>query len=372
MKISNFKLERYFAKYEFSTSYSLCSSDCESLTLKELINYNPNLKDSLDNLYLGYTESSGHPDLKKEISYLYQNGISEHVLVCSGAQEAIFLIFTALFKKDDHIIVQFPSYQSLYAVAQSKGVNVTLWEMQSNLNWELDLAILENSITASTKAIVINYPHNPTGAMVKKSVLNKILDIAIKHDLLIISDEVYRFSEFDSNRDQFSIYEEYENSISIGVMSKSFGLAGLRIGWVISRNSSYIEKISSLKDYTTICNSGVSEIIAISALQSKKLILDKNLALIRKNVQILNEFMKKNSNNFAWIKPIAGTTAFPKMKFVDDIYNLAKDLRERISLLILPGKVFNYNLNYFRIGYGRKNFEIAIEMFSEYIETHIS
>ena len=365
MTIPDFKLERFFAKYEFTTQYSLCSSDCESVSINDLIQMNPNLSDSLLSLNLGYTESMGHPDLRREISSLYKNGSSDQVLICSGAQEAIFLIFQTLFRPSDHIIVQFPSYQSLYDVAKSNNIEVTLWDVNPEDEWNLDFNFLENSIKANTKAIVVNFPHNPTGSMISRQNLRKLTDIASKYNVLLVSDEVYRFSEFN-HQDQFSMFEKFENSISIGVMSKSFGLAGLRIGWIITKNKEIFEKLSSFKDYTTICNSGPSEILAIAALQSKESILKRNLEIIKSNLKILDKFFKNNTS-FSWIRPKAGTICFPQFNDSSDITDLSKKLRVEVGVLILPGSKFNYKNNFFSIGFGRINFKEAFKLFEDFV-----
>ena len=197
MKLSKFKLERYFAKYEFETPYLLSSSDCESFTIEELLSFNPQSISDFHSLKLGYTESLGDPDLRSEISKLYETISMKDIIVFSGAEEGIFSFMNSLLSEGDEIIVQFPGYQSLFEVANSIGAMVIRWEMDESSDWNLNLKFLETNISIRTKAIVINNPHNPTGSLISKELYLNIIQIAKKHNLFLFSDEVYRFTEFD-------------------------------------------------------------------------------------------------------------------------------------------------------------------------------
>lgn len=146
MKLKNFKLERFFAKYEFNVKYLMCASDCESFTVSELLELEDIAENNLKNQWLGYTESPGHPDLRKEIAKLYDNISYDEILVFSGAEEGIFVFMNVFLNEGDHIIVQFPAYQSLFEVAESIGCRVTKWQMQDENNWELDINVLQENI----------------------------------------------------------------------------------------------------------------------------------------------------------------------------------------------------------------------------------
>src|SRR3989344_6528353 len=197
MKINDFKLERYFAKHEFKAPYLLCCSDCESLTVKDLLELEGNSEKDLSKLNLGYTESQGSLILRKEISKLYENMAPEEILVFAGAEEGIFAFMNVVLEKGDHVIVQFPAYQSLFEIAISIGCEVTKWAIEDKNNWELDINFLKDNIKKNTKAIIINSPHNPTGYQISKEKFHQILDIAKNNNLVVLSDEVYRFSEYD-------------------------------------------------------------------------------------------------------------------------------------------------------------------------------
>ena len=198
MYLPPFKLERYFAKYEFNTEFLLCSSDCEAMSIADLLAFEPGAAEKFQQTWLGYTESQGSPALRAEICKLYETIESEDILVHTGAGEAIFLFMHALLNPGDHVIVHTPCYQSLSEVAHSMGCNVTLWTAREENGWALDLSELPGLLAPKTRAIVVNTPHNPTGYLMSRADFDALHDFAREHRLLLFSDEVYRESEYDS------------------------------------------------------------------------------------------------------------------------------------------------------------------------------
>lgn len=367
MRVNPFQLERFFARYEFKAPYLLCASDCESMTVEELLSFEDNSIEEFKNLWLGYTESMGSPMLREEITKLYEHMDSADILVHSGAEEAIFSFMNSVLDKGDHVIVHFPCYQSLYEIAKSIGCEITLWAGNEKDNWELDLKFLEESIKSNTRAIIINCPHNPTGYLMEKEKFLSIMEIAREHSILVFSDEVYRFLEYMAEYRLPAACDIYENAVSLGVMSKSFGLAGLRIGWVASKNSDLLRKIASFKDYTTICSSAPSEFLSALALKHKDRIIRRNLEIILKNISILNGFFKKYEDTFIWNPPKAGAIAFPGMKSGFNAEEFCINLVEKKGVLLLPGSYYSYGDKNFRIGFGRRNMPQCVEQLEQYM-----
>jgi len=367
MRIKDFKLEDYFAKYEFNVKYTLCSSDCESFSVDELLNIEKGSLEDLKKVWLGYTESLGNPILREEISKLYRNINPEEVIVFSGAEEAIFIFMNVLLKKDDHIIVQYPAYQSLYEIANAIGCKVTKWLMDDETDWELDLQFLESNITQSTKCIVVNFPHNPTGYLPTEDFYKRIINIAKKNYIYVLSDEVYRLLEYSRAERLPPACDLYDKGISIGVMSKSFGLAGLRIGWIASKDRELYEAMASFKNYTTICNSAPSEFFSILALRNKDNIIKRNLEIIKNNLKFLDEFFSKFDKFLTWVKPKAGSIAFPRLLIEQDTEKFCLDLLEKKGVLLMPSTQFNYGTSHFRIGFGRKNLPDALQHFDNFM-----
>lgn len=368
MKIKDFKLEEYFAKYEFKATYLLCASDCESFSVEQLLTLEPESEKILKNLHLGYTESQGNLELREEISKLYVNTNPENIIIFSGAEEGIFIFMNVFLNKGDHVVVQYPAYQSLYSVAHSIGCRVTNWIMDEENNWELDLNFLRDNIKKNTKAIVINCPHNPTGYLMSKKKFHTIIEIAQKHNILIFSDEVYRYLEYDENNRLPNMCDCYDKGISLGVMSKAFGLAGLRIGWMAAKDELLLKKLLSFKNYTTICSSAPSELLSILALRHKEVILERNLKIIKNNLQILEAFFDKNSQYFDWVKPKAGCIAFPRIKFEKSVDEFCLDLFNSRGVLLLPSTIYDYDDKHFRIGFGRKTMSQGLKILEEYLQ----
>jgi aspartate/methionine/tyrosine aminotransferase len=311
MQIEPFRLERYFAKYEFNTPYLLSSSDCESITIKELLDMQPGSAEDFMQQKLGYTESEGAPLLREQIAGLYSQINPADILVHTGAEEAIFNSMNVILNPGDHIVVHYPCYQSLMQVAAAIGAEVTLWKGDQTHNWRLDLDALKDCIRPDTKLVVINCPHNPTGFLMPEDEYRELVNLSQKHGFILFSDEVYRFLEYDE-QDRLPAACEIDNrAISLGVMSKTFGLPGLRIGWIATRNKDLYQKLAGFKDYTTICNSAPSEYLSTIALRHQNKIRTKNLEIIRENLIILDRFFEKHAQMFTWKPPKAGPIAFP-------------------------------------------------------------
>ncbi|MBK7448551.1 MAG: aminotransferase class I/II-fold pyridoxal phosphate-dependent enzyme [Anaerolineales bacterium] len=368
MQLSPFKLERFFAKYEFNTEFLLCSSDCESVSIADLLAMEEGAADKFQNVWLGYTESLGSPTLRKEISGMYSTTQPEDVLVFTGANEAIYLFMMAALKENDHIIVHAPHYQALSEVAKGIGCMVSPWRAREENAWGLDMDELRHLMRPSTKAIIVNLPHNPTGYLMPRSDFDDLNKFVQENGLLLFSDEVYRESEYDLV-DRLPAAVDYgPHAVSLGVTSKTYGLAGLRIGWIATKNRDLYSKISSLKDYTTICNSAPSEFLAELAMRNRTKLAERNLQIIKNNLTVMDEFFARNSSLFTWHRPKAGSMGFPKL-LTGDIETFCDDLVKKAGVLLLPGSMYDETNNHFRLGLGRKNLPQAVERLEDYLST---
>lgn len=372
VKIQPFLIERFYAKYEFSTPYMLSSSDAESFTIEEILNLDgeqqkENNVDGMLEFSLGYTESQGSPLLREEIAKLYPSLNKEQILVFSGAEEGIFTFMNAVLSENDHIIVQSPCYQSLYAVAQANNVDIDYWEMNEEANWKPDIFKLQSLIKENTRAIIINTPNNPTGYNFTDTEFDEIINICRKNNLILFSDEVYRLSEYSNQTRLQNAADKYENAISLGVLSKPLGLPGLRIGWIATQNSKLLKKFKTFKDYTTICSSGPSEFLATIALRNVNKLIDRNYAIVQTNLAVLRKFITQYSILFEWIEPEAGNIGFVRILFSENVERFCLDLIEMKGVLLLPSTTYNYGTQHFRIGFGRKNFPEALSLLEEYV-----
>jgi aspartate/methionine/tyrosine aminotransferase len=372
VKISPFKLERYFARYEFDVDYVLCASDCESLSVGDLLALEPGAAEQFQDHWLGYTESLGSPTLRHEISRLYASIAPEQVLVHAGAEEAIFLFMHAALEPGDHVVVHWPCYQSLYQVAQSIGCEVTRWEAREETGWALDLDELRALWRSNTRAVVVNVPHNPTGYLMPVEAYRELHALAQRRGALLFSDEVYRESEYDPEDRLPAGCDLGEGAVSLGVTSKTYGLAGLRIGWIATHNADILAKMAALKDYTTICNSAPSEFLAELALRHRERLAARNLAIIRRNLGLLDAFFARHAERFTWHRPRAGSIAFPRLLGQQPLGEqpievFCDDLVRAASVLLLPGTMYGHPGNHFRIGFGRENMPEALERLEQYL-----
>lgn len=371
MKIKPFKLERYYTTNEFSSEYSLCNSDCESMTIKDLLALEEGADEKFNNLWLGYTETQGNPILRQNVAAIYTNIKADNMLICTGAQEPIYLFSKANLSADDEVIVQTPCYQSLQSVPESMGCKVLNWEVKYEENRPVFyIEVLKKLITDKTKVIYLNTPHNPTGFHFSKAEQESIIEIARAHNIIIFCDEVYREIEHSTEYAIPAFADAYENGVSVGVMSKSYGLPGLRIGWVATKNKVILNNIAILKEYTTICNSGPSEFLAGVALRNRHAILKRNLEIIKNNLPLFDNFFDTYRDLFSWHKPNAGPISFVKMNFDTDDMAFAYSVLKEQKVLLLPGGIYDYE-GYFRIGFGRTEIPKALEQFEVFVKKNL-
>lgn len=363
MKLEPFKLERFFARYEFSTLFVLCASDPESMTLGELCALDPGADERLRALRLGYTESRGAPSLRAAIAALYARTPADRVLVHSGAEEAIFTFLRCALSPGDHAVVQFPAYESLVAVARMTGADVTPWRGGSG--WRFDVDELQSLLRPSTRVIVINSPHNPTGALLTAGEIARIVELARARGAWLFSDEVYRGLERASPTPPAAC-DLYERAVSLGVTSKVYGLGGLRIGWVATADAAMYEAMAAFKDYLTICNSGPSELLAEVALRHHAQLLERTRTTIARNLDALDGFFARHAARFDWSRPPGGSTTFVGLRD-GSADAFCADLVARAGVLLAPSSLFDAGDRHFRIGYGRANLPEAIAALDGYL-----
>jgi aspartate/methionine/tyrosine aminotransferase len=368
MNLPSFKLERYFARHEFTAPYILCASDCEPLPLNDLLSMIHGETMKMWNvLKLGYTETQGHPVLREEIAGLYRSVNSDDIFVLAP-EEGIFIAMNTLLGKGDEVVATFPGYQSLYEIARSIGCKISFWQPRFDKEWQFHLEDLRKLLTPKTKMLIINFPHNPTGATISSGMQTEIIELAKKYDTILFSDEMYQYLEQDEKDRLASMADLYEHSVTLFGMSKTFALAGLRIGWLITKNQEWMEQFMRFRDYTTICNSATSEILALMGLKVREQILRRNQEIIRYNLKLLDQFFSRFHLLFDWYTPKAGPIAFPRLKGNIDATTFCRELLESKGVLLLPPSVYDFQGNHFRIGFARSNTQEALSKLEEYIE----
>ncbi len=337
MVLNSFLLEEFYEEHEFSAPYLLSQSDCQSMSIAELLSLEPGAESEFLATWLGYTESKGSFQLREAIASLYERIEPDAVLVHSGAEEAIHNFIRIFLDSGDHVIYLAPAYQSLFDIAVALGCEVSAWKLeQTDSGWFLDMPKLRKLIKPSTKLIVINTPHNPTGYSLSAAQLDEIASIANELGIFVFCDQVYKGLDWSGGTTPW-FCDICDNSLSLGVMSKAYGLPGLRIGWIATRDRELYDKLLKYKYYTTICNSAPSEYLATIALRHHNAILRNNITLIKDNLAFAGQFFDKHQDIFQNNRPQAGPIAFHRYLGTNSVENFCSGLLEAQGVVLLPG-----------------------------------
>jgi aspartate/methionine/tyrosine aminotransferase len=373
MHIKPFGTERFFALHEFTAPYILCASDCESLTVDELLQLARASWESLGRLRLGYTESQGAPALRERIADLYPSVSADQVIGLSAPEEGIFLTMHALLEPGDEVIVLTPCYDSLVNVVGYLNCRVLRWPLVEGDGspggpggWRLDLDTLERLVTPHTKLVIVNFPHNPTGHLPSREEWQTIVQVVAQARAWLFSDEMYRGLEYDPAARLPSGCDLYERGITLAGLSKTYGLPGLRAGWLALQDTALRDRILGWKDYTTICASAPSEALAQIALQVGDVLAARNREIIQDNLALAGPFFARWRAVFRWNRPQAGSVAFVGLRD-----RSARDFSDRLvseqGVLLLPGASLGFGDRHVRFGFGRLSFPAALEQLGRYL-----
>lgn len=366
MSLRPFALERYFARHEFSARYLLGSSDPEAMAAGELLALEPGALDGMESVWLGYTDSLGDQGLREDLAATYTGIGPDQLLVFSGAEEPIFAFMHAVLEPGDHLIVHFPGYQSHHSVAESRGIRVSRWQGDPAKGWAPDLEELPRLLRPETRALLVNSPHNPTGHHFDPKTWQGIVDFARRHGLILFSDEVYRGTEHDPAARLPQAADLYERAVSLNCLSKNCGLAGLRIGWIATRDGEIYRRMATFRDYLTICNSAPSEYLARLAVRNLPRLFERTRVRLVANLELLEGFYARHPELFRGQRPKAGTTTFPAF-LGGSALAFCDRLVEEAGIMLVPGTFFDVEGEFLRFGYGRANLPGVLDR----LETHL-
>ncbi|MDD9726859.1 pyridoxal phosphate-dependent aminotransferase [Roseovarius sp. SK2] len=363
--LPDFRLETHFAKWEFKARHHMTASDAESMSLPELLAMaSPEDRDGFEQMWLGYTETYGAPDLRAAIAATYAGRSADEVLCFAGASEGIFAANNVLLDKDSHAIVVTPNYQSHeslpLAICEATGV-----PLDPDDNWSLDIDRVRDAIRPNTRLLTINFPHNPTGAILPHDRYEALIELCRHHGIWILHDEIFNgLGPSDAEHLPF-IADVYERGLSLGVMSKSYGLPGLRVGWIACQDRDVLSKMERMKHYLSICNSGPSERLALIALKNRAKILARNCAIVDENLPKWDAFFARHPDLFEWQRPDGACMGFPRYLGADGVEEFARKLVEEAGVLLLPSTIYRSDLgstptDRFRLGFGRRGLDAGL------------
>ena len=368
----NFELEVYLAEWEFRAQYHMTASDIESMTVGQLLKMASDQgHHTLDGVWLGYTETHGSPALLEEIARTYDTMEPADILCFAGAEEGLYTAMKVLLNRDDHAVVVVPNYQASETIPM-EICEVTGVALRPEDDWQLDIDQVRQALRDNTKLVSINFPHNPTGAILERARLHELIGLCRARGIYLFSDEVYRLIERDVSLRLPQVADIYERGISLHVMSKAYGLPGLRVGWIATKDHDLLQRLARYKHYLSICNSAPSEFLATIALQQRDRILERNRSLVNHNAQLLEAFFGEFPELFSWKRPDGGCVGYPKYTGKEGADAFCEDLLQKSGVLLLPPKVYRSRLvetaqDRFRIGFGRKNMEHGLEAFRTYL-----
>jgi aspartate/methionine/tyrosine aminotransferase len=362
VKIEPFQLERWMTTYETKVRWDIAESGIFPLSMREIVDLLPAAEreaelNRLLDLRLGYSEACGSAELRGLIAETYENTSPDEILVTTGAIEANFLLFNVLLEAGDRVIVIDPAYQQLQSVPRAIGCDVVLWRVRQDNGFSFDFDDLEALVTPETKLIVVNAPHNPTGALFAERALAepmapaKICALAERVGAMVLGDEAYRWLDGPGSRGPIMPMRDFAPvGISVGTMSKPFGLPGLRIGW-IAASAEIVQQCWGLRDYISLSPGKLNDALAVIAFRHRDQITARAQAIMAENLAFADEWFAENADVVSWTPPRRGLLALMKYELEMPSLELANRLAEEYSVMLAPGSVFGYE-GYLRIGIG--------------------
>ncbi len=373
-RLPDFGLEVFFSRWEFAARHVLTASDAETMSLGELLALGTDEdRAAFERITLGYVPTWGGDELRQAIAATYGTLRPEDVLAFAGAQEGLFWLVQDSAGPGDHVILTVPGYQSIESLALATGAEVTGLALAPENGWVLDLDRLERVLRPNTRLVAVNFPHNPSGAVPEPSTFQALVDLCDARGIRLFCDEVHRGLELDPARRLPQVADLSPTAVSLNVTSKSYGLAGLRVGWLASRDRALLARLERRKHYTSISNSGPGEFLATLALRHGEAIQARNREIVRGNLSLFDAFFARWTELFDWEHPQGGCICFPRYRGADGVEAFCQDLVEGAGVLLAPASLFRSSLantptDRFRVGVGRSNPGPALEAFQRFLE----
>jgi aspartate/methionine/tyrosine aminotransferase len=361
----DFALGVYFSRWEHSVRYHLTASDSETQTLAGLLAMaDVEERREWEALDLGYTDPRGSHALRGAIARGYRRAAADDILCFAGAQEGLYAAMHTLLGRDDHAIVVLPNYQSMETIPAGLCA-VTGAALDPALRWSLDIDALAATIRPNTRLIAINFPNNPTGKILERDLFDALIGLCRRHGIWLFSDEVYRLIERDPMMRLPAAVDVYERGISLGTLSKAYGLPGLRIGWIGCRDRALLQRMERIKHYLSICNPAPCEVLARIALQTGDKILERNRQIAVANLAVLGDFFATHDDLFDWHVPDGGVVGFPRYRGAEGVESFCQRMIEEQGVMLLPASIYRSELlpvpaDRFRLGFGRRDMPEAI------------
>jgi aspartate/methionine/tyrosine aminotransferase len=370
-----FRLEVYFSVWESHAKYNIAQSDAETMTVAEILALaSEEEREAFQDLRLSYPPAWGTEELRAAIAATYDTVDTDHVLAFSGAEEAIFWAMEDLIGPGDHAIVTVPNYQSMESVAMATGADVTPAVLDPANDWAFDFDDLRRQLRPTTRLIAVNFPNNPTGATPDEATFRTLVRLCDERGIQLFSDEVYRGLEVEGSRPALPQAADISpTALSLNVMSKAYGLSGLRIGWLASQNRDLLARLEKRKHFTSICNAGPSEHLATIVLRRAETVRERNRGIIRANLPLFRDFFTERWGDlFDWRQPQGGCVSYPRYLGPEGAEEFCHKLLVDAGVCVLPPSIYTSKLaempaDRFRLGIGHNVSGAALEVFDDYL-----
>ncbi len=358
MKIEPFALERWMTTYEMKVGFDIAESGIFPMTIQELLQLEAtgNANDALDqllNLRLGYSEAPGSAELRRLLADTYAATGEEEILVTTGAIEANFLLFNVLLEAGDHVVVVHPCYQQLESVPKAIGCDVSRWNVRNDGESRFEMSDLEELVTSQTRLIVINSPHNPTGAVLSDAQLRQVYAIAESIGATVLSDEAYRWLSIPGEEAlPPPVRNLGDRGVSVGTFSKPFGLPGIRIG-LIAAPADLVAKCWAMRDYVSLSPGKLNDALAVMALKQREKINERTQRILAANLETADRWFAKHAELASWNRPRGGLLSLLRYNVDMPSLALANHLAEEFGVMLAPGAAFGFE-GHLRIGIGQE------------------
>jgi aspartate/methionine/tyrosine aminotransferase len=372
-RLPEFRLETYFSRWEFAARYHLTASDAETLTVAEVLALGTeDDRREFAALPLRYIPTWGTERLRAAVAATYDTCTPDDVLAFAGAEEAIYWVMQVLAGPGDHIVMTLPGYQATETVPLIGGAEITGVPLDEFDGWRLDVDAVRAALRPDTRVVAVNFPNNPTGAVPDQATWLALIELCEERGLRLVSDEVFRGLELDRTRTLPQAVDRSATAVSINVMSKTYGLPGLRTGWVACHDHALLETLERHKHYTSICNAAPTDFLAAIALRAGERIQERNRGIVAANLPAFDAFFAAHEDLFDWAHPDGGCVAFPRYHGADGVEAFCRDLVEQAGVLLLPASLFASDIgavptDRFRIGIGRRDPEPALAALDQFL-----
>ena len=343
-------LEGWMREYYFASEMDLGSSGVADYSMAEVRQKTGLTVEEIDSLVFHDSETQGNPELRQVLANCFtEDGDPQKVLVTHGSTESNFMLMHALLQTGDEVVVLDPCYQQLEGIAQAIGCEIKTWPLRVERGFKPDLEDLKAVLSDRTRMVVVNFPHNPTGASLTHEEQKELIEIVRPTGAYLIWDAAFEAIQYDEDPLP-SPSEVYDRALSMSTLSKCYGLPGLRVGWTIG-SPEVFERCFHLRDYTTLHLSPLVELITRRVMEKRNLFIAPRFEQARKNLALVTEWAKEHEEWIEWFAPMGGVSCFPRLRHEENTEEFCHRMGQEFKVLLVPGTCFGHP-QHVRLGFG--------------------